>query len=388
MNNSMKKYIVLMLVVMMLASVSVMIMTGCNNANAVEMTYDEEGTYGLYFYGENHSLTNADMLRAKQAVLDKSYFDASRPTIIWIHGWEPTPAKDILNYNDVVLCLGGDTKKNVPNVENVSYPQLFKEAGYNVASFIYCGLGGEDVNYAGDLTKIYNSAFGNFNNTGKSLAYYFASELCMNLKDYKKEITYVGHSCGSFVTMAVNNMVDYFLETKTIKNKNLMASKIFLADPYVNSLADVKISNGVIAITNEAVNDRKKVDIVQDIIIKLNEKYSTPIAVYLGMGMASSSFTQVSKEKYDKVASHSIVVDMKGLKNTYNDTTGIHVITRDWVLSSVLQESVLDQNGNKGPIVSMSRSELQALVGKQYVQTSSQYNIANDSFEEVSTLKA
>ena len=387
MNTSMKKFIVLILVVMMLASISAMLMTGCNNANAVEMAYDEEGTYGLYFYGENHSLTKADMLRAKQAVLDKSYFDASMPTIIWIHGWEPTPAKNILDYNDVVLCLGGDTKKNVPNVENVSYPQLFKALGYNVASFIYCGLGGKEDNYAGELTKIYNSAFGNFNNTGKSLAYYFASELCMNLKDYKKEITYIGHSCGSFVTMAVNNMVDYFLETKTIKNKNLMASKIFLADPYVNILADVPISNGVISVTNEEVNGRKKVDIVQDIIIKINEKYSTPIAVYLGMGMASSSFTAVSKEKYDQVAAHSIIVDMKGLKNTYNDTTGIHVITRDWVLSSVLQESVLDQNGNKGPIVSMSRSELQSLIGKQYNQTSINYDIANDSFEEVSTLK-
>ena len=390
----MKKTIIVLTTIVMIISMVCVFVSCKDKTKQVELKYYEDSEFGLFFYGENHdALYNRnsndyelagtiDMVRAKDAVSNINYFDPEKPTVIWVHGWEP----DATPTTDYVLCLGGDTQKNVSDLDNMSYPKYLRELGYNVATFNYCG-DGSTKNYANSLANIYYYAFASVDGYEESLAYLFASELCLNLKDYTKEITYVGHSCGSFVTLAVNNMVAYFITSGAVTNKNLLASKIHLADPYINTIGDTQFE--YIYATNEAVNGRKKVEVCQDIICNLYDKYSVPTVVYLGMSVASSEFKTVDTDRYNNVASKSIIVDMTGLQSKYEGfmgSGGVHVVTRDWVLQSIMSDKLKDQNGDLAPSAKLTKDELLSLVGNQYKQVNKSLKLSTDSMTKVDSL--
>ncbi len=389
----MKKTIVVLTTIIMIISMVFVFVSCKDKTKQVELKYYEDSEFGLFFYGTNHDalynrtsngydlVGTVDMVRAKDAVSNIDYFDSEKPTIIWVHGWEP----DAIPTTDYVLCLGGDTQKNI-DMDNMSYPKYLRELGYNVATFNYCG-DGTTRNYANSLPDIYYYAFASVDGYEESLAYLFASELCLNLKDYTKDITYIGHSCGSFVTLAVNNMVDYFITNGTVTNKNLLASSIHLADPYINTMGDTQFE--YIYATNELVNGRKKVEVCQDIICNLYDKYSVPTVVYLGMSVASSEFKTNDTEKYNLIASKCIVVDMTGLQSKYTGVLGsggVHVIARDWVLQSVMSEKLKDQNEDLAPSAKLTKDELLSLVGNQYKQVNKSLKLNSDSMTKVDSL--
>ena len=333
-----------------------------------ELYYDATSPVGLYFYGENHTILNgqktdkADMVRAKKG-LSKSYFDPSKPTIIWTHGWEDQTKG---SFGDRYLCAGKDTREAVSSYDQ-NYAYELKKQGYNVATLQYQNVTDDGENYAKDLAYLFKFCVEDFNGTGKSLSFMFASEIADILgEEYDQELTLVGHSCGGFMVTATAYMLQAFYVNGKITNKNLVPGRLILEDPYVNTLGDVSPTK--IYGTNEKINKRSKCQIVQNMISSLDANSEVAIEVFLGMTMASSKFVYDEKGDFTKVKPHCVTVDMTGLKAWQGNIGKVHVVTRDWVWASMVYGKIKTTDGNIAPTAALTKEEIRSLHGKLYQQ--------------------
>lgn len=329
-----------------------------------ELYYDKDSYFGLYFYGDGHDINNIDMLRSSSS-MDVKYFDPKKPTVIWVHGWESTFADC-----DWELTLSADAKSKA-GLEQYSFVKQLKEKGYNVAAFQYQS---EEVkkDIAEDLGKILYSTLVDADQSGYSMAYLMASELCLNLgESYSEEIMYVGHSCGSFVSLSINYYINYFIENKIIQNKNLLAKRITLADPYFNSASFFgEKANGMqIYLTNEVIETSKDIFFGEK-IKELVDKQDVAIDVYLGMGMASSTFKSLDQSVFDKC----FVVDMAGLRKGYGDTS-IHVLTRDWIFMNLVKGDIAGRAN--------TTNSIKSLRGAYLAQSNKKLTIENEQLTPV-----
>ena len=345
--------------------------------------YNPEASYGLYFYGDDHEPYNddmeaVDMVRASTS-LSKSYFDPSKPTIIWFHGWEPTGS-----VGDRYLMAGGDTRKVMEDYD-CSYAHELKELGYNVATIQFQGVNKGDKNYAVNLGKIYQYAVKSFDDDSKySLSYMFASEIATVLGNtYSKDITFVGHSCGGFMSTATNYMLQYFYKTGLISNPNLVAKRLILQDPYVNKYAGEAMgADDVIMGTDEKFNGRVKNVVIQDMITSLHTNSNVAIEVYLGMTMASSEFVKEDSH-FETAMQHCVTIDLTGLKNWVGIVGNVHVLSRDWVWRSMLEEKLEDQNGDLAPSAACTNAEILGMVGNLYQQQNTEWDFSTEVLKKV-----
>lgn len=363
------KLVYLLIIAIMVVSVAFS-MTACNDK--FSLYYDKESDFGLFFYGDDHNIDSVDMQRSSTD-MDVKYFDPEKPTVIWVHGWEDKG----FNSGDNELKVSSDAQSR--GVEEYSYVAQLKAKGYNVATFQYQSIDNKNA-IAYDLGKIFTSTFVKIKDREYSMAYLMASELCLNIGEtYKKEITYVGHSCGSFVSLGINYYVNYFLDNGVIKNKNLLASRITLADPYFNTLGDVTEGDEVylikkgflntkIGLKNEKI-PKTKMEFCANIMDTLSSS-DVAFDVYLGMSLASSSFRKVDESILNKC----LVVDMVGLREKYTDFS-IHVLTRDWVFMSLIENKIADKEN--------TTNSIKNLAGRWYEQTNSVLDIQTEKLIEI-----
>ena len=104
--------------------------------------------------------------------------------------------------------------------------------------------------------------------------------------------------------------------------------------------------------------------------------------IYFGMGMASSGFKTV--ENFDTLSTKTVMVNMSGLASgsMMGDLT-IHVLTRDWVLQSVLEDKLVDQNGKMAASGALTKEEIVSLYGKKYKQVYEGMDLSKDSLKLV-----
>jgi len=356
-----------------------------------DLYYDATASYGLYFYGDNHNVTGytstsdistaigtVDMVRATTSLSTK-YFDPSKPTVVWFHGWESTGS-----VGDLYLTVGDSTHKAMPSY-SISYVKELKDKGYNVATFQFQGVNAGDKNYAQVLNYIYKYTVQSFNKGDYSLAFMFASELAMVFgDDYAKDITFVGHSCGGFISTATNYMLQAFYHNGKISNKHLIASRMVIEDPYVDTFGDSLVQGSYLMGTNEIIGDRKKCEVVQDMMISLHKTDNVAIDVYLGMAGASSTFIDPDKSHIDMVKSHITLTDMTGLKEWKGVLGDIHVLTRDWVWTSMFQDTLKDQDGNLAPSAACTNEQILSLCGNLYQQQNKKFNFSDEVLKKVS----
>ena len=340
-------------------------------------------SYGLYFYGDDHEpyntdMTDVDMVRASES-LSKKYFDPSKPTIIWFHGWESTGS-----VGDRYLMAGADTRK-VMSSYDCNYAHELKEKGYNVGTFQFQGVEDGDTNYAKSLGVIYKYVVESFNKTDYSLSFLFASEIVKVFgESYAKDITFAGHSCGGFVSTATNYMLQAFYHAGKISNKNLIAKRMIVQDPYVDTLGDGLTANAMLMGTNELIGDRRKSAVVQDMMIKLHKFDNVAIDVYLGMSGASDEFINPDKSHFNEVLPHVVITDMTGLKKWQGNIGNIHVLTRDWCWRSILENKLKDQDGNLAPSGACTNEEILSMVGNLYQQQNAKWDFTTESLQKVS----
>ena len=320
-------------------------------------------------------MTAVDMVRATTS-LNKKYFDPSKPTIIWFHGWEPTGS-----VGDRYLMAGADTRKVMPTYD-CNYAQELKAKGYNVGTFQFQGVEEGDKNYAKSLGVMYQYTVDSFNKTEYSLSFMFASEVVAVFgESYAKDITFVGHSCGGFVATSTNYMLQAMVASGKTSNKNLIAKRMVIEDPYVDTLGDTMPTGNLMG-TDENIADRSKCVVVQDMMTSLHTNNNVAIDVYLGMSGASSTFIS-DKSHFSEVKNHVVTTDMTGLKKWQGNVGNIHVLTRDWVWRSMLENKLKDQDNNLAPSAACTNEEILGLVGNLYQQQNTTWDFDTEFLKKV-----
>ena len=135
--------------------------------------------------------------------------------------------------------------------------------------------------------------------------------------------------------------------------------------------------------TEETIGDRSKCVVVQDMMTSLHTNSNVAIDVYLGMSGASDSFI-ASNTHINEVKDHIVLTDMTGLKEWLTPLGNIHVMTRDWVWRSMLEEKLKDQDGNLAPSAACTNAEILSLVGNLYQQVNDEWDFSTESLEKVS----
>ncbi|MDE6472170.1 MAG: hypothetical protein K2L52_04000 [Clostridia bacterium] len=372
------KKIVLIITAIVLTCCMISALVACNGTkepamDQVEMSYDTSTDYGVYWFGDG----NSDYVRSGKN-MDTKYFDPSKPTFVFAHGWEPDPSnstdgffEDFVTHKETVSYTG---------VTKRDYAKILKSQGYNVACLSW-------FSYAKTLGKNFAYIWLNFDN-GYALSTRFAMELALVLgEDYQGDVKMVGHSYGSQLALATTYQLVKMQKNKNFSNDHIIPSRLTLADPYFGKSTMItswqNIKNKNISFTNEPLNSRAPSTLFADITDYVVKNKNIAVDMYFGMSIASTSYYNYdgSDANFEKLSRNSTVVKSEGLKERYGDTS-IHNIVRDWVLSSIVDGVLLyDQNGDLAPTGAVSNDKIKAMRGKCYYQTYQGFDLSKDTMQ-------
>lgn len=344
----------------------------CQQAKAVPLEYDKNTKYGVYWIGED----NSDYVRSGEN-MDTKYFDPSKPTFVFAHGWEPDKKNSTDGlFEDFVTHKETVSKTGTEDVRD--YAKTLKEQGYNVALLSW-------FPYASSLARLFQSIWISFEN-GYALSTRFAMELALVLgENYKGDVKFVGHSYGSQMALATTYQLIEFQKVGMIANENIIPTRLTLADPYFGATTLISgwesISKKSISFTGEKLKKREPAKLFADVLDKVVSKKDIAVDLYFGMGMASTYYYKYdgSDSNFEKLSKNCAIVNFKGLRLEYGDTS-IHNLARDWTLLSIVDSvEFKDQNGDIAPSGGASNEQIKALRGKCYNQTYRGFDISQDS---------
>ena len=115
--------------------------TGGNNVPDVDMSLRTDTQYGLYWYGDSGNL---DDTKRSQENMPVEYYDPSKPTVIYSHGWKTAnDEREVLSTLSKTYSVTGGASGNI------NYVAELKALGYNVAFWDW-------FDYAKDLDYLQN----------------------------------------------------------------------------------------------------------------------------------------------------------------------------------------------------------------------------------------
>lgn len=373
--NFIKKTIFILLVVAILGCLQI-IAVACDNPvdETVVMGFSPETKYGIYWFGDD----NFDYVRSG-ANMDVKYFDSSKPTFVFAHGWEPDKdnSTDGL-FEDFVTHKETVEKTGISDLRD--YAKILKEQGYNVACLSW-------FSYAKSLGDLFRYIWLDFDG-GDALSVRMAMELAITLgEDYNQDVKLVGHSYGSQLALATTYQLVKLQEKNAFKNDHIIPTRMTLADPYFGSPALItnwkNIKNNNISFTDEPLEGREPSALFADVTDYLVGKKDIAVDMYFGMGIASASYYKYdgSDASFEKLSKNVTVVKSEGLKVKYRDFN-IHNIVRDWVLLSIVDGiAMYDQNGDVAPSGSATDKQIKSMRGKCYHQTFQGFDLSQDSMK-------
>lgn len=382
------KKIVLILTVIVLMVCSLSIFAACQEKEPamdnVKMSYDSSTKYGIYWIGDD----NSDYVRSGEN-MDKKYFDPSKPTFVFAHGWEPDKKnssnglfEDFVTHADTISKTGASKR---------DYAKILKEQGYNVACLSWFSYANVQM---GQLGKLFEYIWLNVDG-GYALSTRFAMELALVLgEDYKDEVRMYGHSYGSQLALATTYQLVKMQSNNNFKNKHIIPTRVTFADPYFGSTAIYtnwnKIKKSKISFTNEAINERKPSTLFADITDYVVSKKDVAVDTYFGMGVASHYYFDYdgSDKSFEKFIKHTTVVKSIGMAKAFNGDTNIHNVVRDWTLLSIVDSvKMYDQNKDIAPSGAASNDEIKLMRGKCYYQTYEGFDLSKDSMRLIDRSK-
>lgn len=370
---------VLIAALLLTCLVGVMAFSACGEqgikCDEITLSYDVTTDYGVYWYADGEYVRSSEDM-------DTKYFDPSKPTFVYAHGWEPDSAN---SSNGLVedLETHADTLKYC-NVAETDYAPLLKEQGYNVACLGW-------FSYAGSLTELFKYIWMEFDG-GYALSVRFAEELALVMgDDYEQDVKMMGHSYGSQVAVATTYQLTKFKESGVISNSHIIPTRLTLADPYIGSPSLISgwknLKTGKIAYSNEPIDSRAPKTLMADTIEYIVDKNDVAFDIYGGMGLAYDYYEyDGSDADFEKLSENCAFVKCTGLLQIH--ATAVHNITRDWLLLSLVNNVKLnDQNGDVAPTAAASDAEIKAMRGKCYYQLNTKLQVETDSLQIVDRTK-
>ena len=369
------KKIVLILTVIALTCCTLFAVAACNG-NSFAMSYDTSTDYGIYWFGDD----NSDYVRSGKN-MDKKYYDPSKPTFVFAHGWEPDK-ENSSNGLFENFVTHADTVAKTKTTDLRDYAKILKEQGYNVAALSW-------FSYAKTLGNLFGYIWLEFDG-GYALSTRFAMELALVLgEDYNGDVKIFGHSYGAQLALATTYQLVKLQEKSAIKNDHIIPTRMTLADPYFGATGLIKdwskIKNGNISFTNEPLKERAPSALFADITDYVVSKKDIAVDTYFGMGVASTRYYKYdgSDVNFEKLIKNTTVVKSNGLMKEYGDTN-IHNVVRDWTLLSIVDKIMLyDQNGNVAPSGAATNEQIKAMRGKCYNQVYRGFDLSKDSMKLV-----
>lgn len=361
-----KRLIFLVLAVAVVCSM-VFATCACQNNGPVPMAFDAKSKYGIYWIGED----SGDYVRSSKD-MDVKYFDPSKPTFVFAHGWEPDKAnstdglfEDFVTHKETVSKTGTDDIRD--------YAAQLKEKGYNVALLSW-------FSYARDLSRLFKSIWISFED-GYALSTRFAMELAIVLgEDYKSDVKMVGHSYGSQMALATTYQLIEFQKRGMIVNDNIIPTRLTLADPYFGDKALIagwdNLAKKSISLIGEKLKARTPAKLFADVLESVVDKKDVVADMYFGMSMASTMYYKYdgSDANFEKLSANCAIVNCKGLRDKYGDTN-IHNVVRDWTLLSIVDDVTFAD----APSGAASDVQIKAMRGKCYNQTYKGFDLAQDN---------
>ncbi len=346
----------------------------------IDMSLREDTLYGLYWYGEDAY----DSMKSQQN-MPTEYYDPQKPTLIYSHGLKSTTEE-----KEVFTTLEKTISKTKGASGEYDYVVELKELGYNVAFFDW-------YDYAHDLDALQNEiwvvkdadSIGNKDSNyyqavsaldGRSFAGEIVRAICAVMqKAEDKEVILVGHSFGGQMVTAVAYTLYKLADTGYITNKNVLPDRISLADPYIPG-SEV---SGEMDLIGEVLDPQPTAQKTADAFEYLNTKGAVIDLNGAMKGWTYDGYTMLTKiedealrESVDaKIKANTVYIVQKALTSAYGSIGDVHVVSRDYVLTSFIE----GKKGNMSckPLNSMSASELREYVGRQFELSGKGFPLAN-----------
>ena len=373
-----KRFLPLIIVILLLTALSAAMFTACNDGEKrtpVNFTLDPDRNYGLYWYDVN----GGRMLSQEDMPL--SYYDPSKPTVIYSHGWKVDLAPEELVTQQSTIAategLSGDR----------DYAEELKKAGYNVGYFdwhLYAAdLGSlqneiwtvyeEGVSDAPDEGSNYEAAVAALD--GKSFAGEFAREVAVVMKDAKNDDLYfIGHSFGGQMVTAAAYTLSKMYDAGLDINPACVPKRISLADPYI-PMVDL---SGRMDITGEKLECYLP-SFNADAFAYLRGK-GTFIDMYGSMVYNMYEFGPNGKKITSAIRANIAFVQLNGMNEDFPDTAAKHVNARDYVLTNLV-DSIDAPLATLPFSVSVSAKEGAQFVGKTYYQQGPGFDWSATSYD-------
>jgi hypothetical protein len=201
--------------------------------NSLQTYYYEELDYGLYFFGSQPDVNNANDINGCQKLIagqPNTFFDPNKPTMIFVHGWKNGGVNSRWR-QDFLLDFAGQYLNTHNN---------WLATGWNVAFFNWTQLADDDWGMPVETEKkIYDAnnpnkmrwkkSDGNFSGRGnpnKSVAQLFLEEYqkMVQLQPSNTDNFMIGNSLGGNLELAM-------LRLAAINNTKL-PTRVSLMDPY------------------------------------------------------------------------------------------------------------------------------------------------------------
>ncbi len=190
--------------------------------------------YGIYFLGSAGEMEKWVSGRVN------SYFDQTKPTVLWIHGWQP--AAVFMDYR-LENCFFFNTKY----LKQINTIETWRNAGWNVAIF-YWSQFADEIEVKNAQAKLYQSdnnrrdmryAYRNglrvsyriYNKNNKNMTELVYENYQQVFAGYQKEIRLLGHSLGNQLATTLAKKISDQIAAKVIP-RSYMPQRLVLLDPF------------------------------------------------------------------------------------------------------------------------------------------------------------
>ncbi|MEX2962039.1 hypothetical protein [Microbulbifer sp. TYP-18] len=313
--------------------------------------------FGLYWFSYNNNYCKASSGSCS------SHYDPTKPTLIYVHGWQPGTTVD--NYRE--NFYGGDY--GGPNVDTAV---SWLNEGYNVGIFYWNQFADElEVKYAeakiwvpnGPKNMRYLLSNGIYQNysTLSSMSELMSDEIASVMSSFSgSRFVIAGHSLGSQMALTVAEDLTDSVNANSI-NSNLLPDRVSLLDPFH--------SNGA----KSYLNDRWPGEVTRDIVDKLK---ANNIAIDAYRSSAATSTIFIGDENIgllNKVA----FVELKPWYFWAWQQTEKHIAAKwHYLWSHAFSPTDLKDSGEDGLSASTSDTRVRILMNKDFrlVQDQGEYS--------------
>lgn len=307
--------------------------------------------YGLYWVKKGNIYEKADS--------DTEIYDSSKPTMIFIHGFQSNSGY----FKRETLAVGDNAW--VDENDSIFLADYWIEAGYNVGMYQWNQLCDESSQIAaeakiwsvnGSRGMRYRKSNGSYTNESyegnpaKPMAYLFVEEYLNVMANHQGgEIRLVGHSMGGMFSIAVMGLM-YEKIQKGEMDERLLPSRLSLLDPYLGTSISLKGSFDIYWKDSSDKFTNANVKLVCKDYIKKLHHYGVAVDYYRTtmVGDLGLMNNVIGEDDFDLVpymtlirynasamTEHTFITDSQG---------PMHIAARDFYLYSFAFDTIADQS--------------------------------------------